>query len=308
MTAKVGQTNSINWRTIPLEQSLSVNQFFRQYQAKNCPVVIENGVPAWKAFARWTPEYFARCYGEKQVIPDSHSHVFYGGGKQGEAFSIRHLVHQVMANNPTQKPQYLRNMDIYNQFPEIANDIEPRLPHALPNWMACRLLPQFVPDGLVELFIGGAGAGFPKLHYDTHGSHAYIVQIYGSKDIFAIPPSQTELLTQVFGDPEKFSVSAADPRLGDLEAYKVNLKPGQLLFVPNGWWHTTHMGEPSISISTNNVNRSNWNAYVAEMVKGRSGLRALARRTALHGLGLLLTMSGGLMKPLLFRPYPKAVD
>src|SRR5262249_42658284 len=41
------------------------------------------------------------------------------------------------------------------------------------------------------------------------------------------------------------------------------LEPGEMLFVPSHWWHTVRMLSPSITLSANVLNASNW----AELMK-----------------------------------------
>jgi hypothetical protein len=103
------------------------------------------------------------------------------------------------------------------------------------------------------------------------------MQIYGSKEFILYPPEQEEFL---YPSVEKRNLSAVnDVDKPDLERFplfakarpsKFVLKPGDLLFIPSHWWHTTKMLTPSISISVNVLNDSNWKEMVNFVAKGRS--------------------------------------
>ncbi|MGH8594770.1 MAG: hypothetical protein ACREV3_13245 [Gammaproteobacteria bacterium] len=57
------------------------------------------------------------------------------------------------------------------------------------------------------------------------------------------------------------------------------------MFVPSHWWHTTKMLTPSITLSINTVNRSNWHELVNFVSMRRSPLVSIASRLYLTGAG-----------------------
>ncbi len=42
---------------------------------------------------------------------------------------------------------------------------------------------------------------------------------------------------------------------------RVVLHPGETLFIPAGWWHTTETFEESVTVGGNFVDRSNWSEF-----------------------------------------------
>jgi hypothetical protein len=46
---------------------------------------------------------------------------------------------------------------------------------------------------------------------------------------------------------------------------RFRLHPGEILFIPRGLWHTAKMLTPSISISVNRANASNWATLTHDM-------------------------------------------
>ncbi len=71
--------------------------------------------------------------------------------------------------------------------------------------------------------------------------------------------------------------------------YRFTLHPGELLFNPSGWWHTTRTLDVSIATVISFANASNWVHLVRHMLPGRwKGQVAFAPYAAyLLALGVL---------------------
>jgi ribosomal protein L16 Arg81 hydroxylase len=145
----------------------------------------------------------------------------------------------------------------------------------------------------LEIYIGGQGGAFPVLHYDGAGAHAFLMQVYGRKQFIIYPPSQEKFL---YPSPEKENLSlinsvdnpdlAKFPLFAQAEPTVFILEPGEMLFIPSHWWHTTKMLTPSISISANVVNQSNWHELVTFVsMRRRNPLISFASRVYLTGAG-----------------------
>jgi hypothetical protein len=144
-------------------------------------------------------------------------------------------------------------------LPEVADDIRPRLEYCRPDWKSSRLLPKNFgfENGLEELFIGGQGMRFPGLHVDYWGMDAFLSQLYGEKEVLLFAPSQTPFLYAPPNDPlccpiEDFDDPDYDryPLYARAQPIRFTLQPGETLFCPNGWWHTTAMPGVSITVVT----------------------------------------------------------
>ena len=145
----------------------------------------------------------------------------------------------------------------------------------------------------IEIYIGGKGGAFPVLHYDGAGTHAFLMQIYGRKQFIIYPPDQEPFL---YPSPEKENFSMINsidkpdlerfPLFAKADPTTFVLEPGELLFVPSHWWHTTKMLTASISISINTVNQSNWHELVDFVSKRRRNpMVSMASRVYLAGAG-----------------------
>jgi len=284
---------------IERRSKLSYDEFAGKYLYANKPVVITDALNDWKALSRWTPEFFKTEFGNmKFTISDmevGQSGYKDGGGRE---FVMAKFVDQVLASTDENPAPYFRNKILYELFPSLKSDIEPLPEYFLPNWLADHYLLKPVREVLnrgaaIEIYIGGKGGAFPVLHYDGAGTHAFLMQIYGRKQYIVYPPDQERFL---YPSPDKVNLSLINSiDRPDLEKFPLFahakptifvLEPGELLFVPSHWWHTAKMLTPSITISINVLNESNWSELVGFVAqRRRNPLLSYASRIYLGSAG-----------------------
>ena len=236
---------------------LSLGEFRRRYLHPLRPVVISDGLKNWPALERWTPQFFQTNYPTKEVTVD------------GEVHRLGPLMDRVLRSTREDPAPYLRNEPIADLFPELMKDIDPLPEYLRPNWLERPLrhpdIGQLNRGVQLELFIGGAGQSFPVLHYDGLKTHAFLMQIHGRKQYFVYPPDQASCMYARTDAPNVAQIN--DVENPDLERFPLfahargisfTLEPGELLFVPAGWWHTVRMLTASITLSVNTANTSNW--------------------------------------------------
>ncbi|XP_072173702.1 uncharacterized protein [Diadema setosum] len=107
------------------------------------------------------------------------------------------------------------------------------------------------------IWIGSEGASTP-CHQDTYGFNL-VAQIAGRKRWRLFPPSQTEMMYPTRLPYEESSIFSAvnvktpdlsrHPKFSQATPYVVDLCPGDVLFVPNHWWHYVESLDTSISIN-----------------------------------------------------------
>lgn len=286
---------------IPTVARQSSKDFWGTHGKTRRPVIIKESVPDWRPAECWTFDYLREAVGHRTAGLDQG----YYDRQAGDDILIAPILDAIENGVPIEGYEnvYLRNVDLHRALPELIPDVMPRLPLVRPNWMACRWLPQYVPDGLVEFFIGGSGSAFPKLHVDTHGTHAFITQLKGEKQIVAAPPTATKALADAFGDPEKFQLGLEKSSYDGLDLYSATLVPGDTLYVPAGWWHTTFMTTLSISVSTNCINRTNWRDHIVAVTKHTPGIKRPIKRALLSAMGVVLIFADALGFESVYRPY-----
>lgn len=282
---------------VDCRENLSYEEFSEHYLYANRPVIITGAMSHWKALGRWTPEFFKREFGSMKFSLDDTPKT--GGTAQaGSEFTMTDFIDRVVASSESNPAPYLRNKILYDMFPSLKDDIEPLPDYFLPNWLTDRYLLKKVEQTLnrsaaLEIYIGGLGAKFPYLHYDGAATHAFLMQIYGRKQYVVFPPEQECYL---YPSPVRANRSLVEdlespdlvkfPLFAKATPIKFFLEPGQLLFVPSLWWHTAKILTPSITVSMNLLNESNWPALIEYVAKQRSNpVAALASRAYLRMAG-----------------------
>ena len=263
-------------RAVQRINGLSPEKFLTNNVMPRRPVVLLDAMDGWKASA-WTPEMFARKFGERRVI------VAYGS--QWRKMLVSDLVRTVEQVPNLFAPRAdspfvidLRNRHIGEDFPELMEDFTISgffSSNWLAEWPLKRYLP-FADKASIELFIGGVGAMGLKIHRDAHMTHAWISQLYGTKRIWLVAP---EYDTCMYPDPgNRFWSLINDLERPNLSIFPLFrqatvlstlLTPGETIFLPAGWWHTAECTSASISLSGNFANASNFAELRQSMVLGR---------------------------------------
>lgn len=267
---------------IPRYAELDYATFRDQFLYANRPVIISDGLSKWNAIKTWSPDYFHRRFKDRVIQIE------------GEPVTVGDFVERVVQATEEEPAPYLMGTGIGNYFsdlfPELIEDIEPAPEYLFPNWLADRYLYPKLTKRLnrgprAEIFFGGLGSGFPVLHWDSLHFHAFNGQIYGEKEWVLFAPDQSQYL---YPNPNIPNGSLIDnlfkpdleafPLLANSARYEGTVRAGELLFIPAGWWHTTRMMKPSISIAINSANESNWADVRMDLVKHaakRNGFLAL---------------------------------
>ena len=249
--------------TIDRRHQLAYEEFAEEYLFPNKPVIISGAVDGWGALYKWTPDYFKEKYASKSLSID------------GTNYTMADFVDRVNSSRPENPAPYLRNAIVEEFLPELLVDIEPLPRYFFPNWLDGKLsgvLRSRLHNGSPELYIGGSGAKFPFLHFDSYHTHAFLTQIYGTKEYTAFSADQTPY---IYVRPDQYNASQIpDIENPDLDKFplfakavpmRFRLHPGEILFIPGGLWHTARMLTSSISISVNRANSSNWSKLTHDM-------------------------------------------
>jgi len=259
---------------------LGASRYLHEYITPLRPVVISGAFDNWPARNKWTLDFF------KQHYPDLPLQI-----KQGPKLTMAELISAVELSTPSKPAPYLRNY-LVSQLPtELQADIAPMPACTRPNWLESPLINFRWSLTFTELYIGGAGAKFPVLHYDGLHTHAFLMQLQGVKEYIAFAPDQTPLMYRQSADDRNLSnvdnVETPDltrfPLFPQARGIRFKLHPGETLFVPSGWWHTARILTPSITVSINGANHANWSIFRSDFCKDRiAGPRFKALLVALY--------------------------
>ncbi len=229
--------------------SLSREDFHAQYYALNRPVVITDLMDGWPAYKYWSPEYFMREFGEMTVEiqagrkTDPVYEVFLKG--HSKRLKMAEFVEMVLAGGATNDYYLTANDRLLEQegAEKIIKDFWP--------------FPEYLNDETRErkqfLWFGPKGAVSP-LHRDR--LNVFMSQVYGRKRVRLISSHSLHL---VYNYESFFSeVDCEHPNLEKFPLFAradmldVVLQPGEVLFIPVGWWHHIRSLEISINVSFTN--------------------------------------------------------
>jgi len=261
---------------IPCESDFKASEFERLYKRRNLPVKLTNVIGKWPALTRWNPEFFRVEFGDLQISAGDKS------------MTVAEFVQSVMypAGEAAERP-YVRQTKLKRIFPELLRDIEPLPAFLQSNWLDAAHLPRrFAPFAArdFELLFGGPGTHFPVIHYDANHLHAFILQIFGMKEIYAFAPGDAKYLYPDPSWPNKSQVNMFGaveeyPLLRSAHIYRTTLCPGECLFVPMGWWHGVINPQVSLAVTCNYVDASNWREFSSDWLAGQD-YGVLKRRLA----------------------------
>lgn len=246
---------------VPRVEKLSYRDFVHDFQRPRRPVIITDATRDWPARS-WTPEDLKHRVGHRELTIRTEA------GPQ--AWRFEDLVELVLASTEQSPAPYARNVNVERDLPELWRDIQPRLKYATPDWKSSALLPRdFVfPNGLEELFFGGQGNSFPRLHIDYWGMDGFVSQLYGRKEFILLDPEQTPFMYPSDDDELSSQLNHIDhvdlerfPLFAQAKPIRLILNPGDTLFNPHGFWHTALMHEVSLTLITASWNSSNWGTF-----------------------------------------------
>jgi Cupin-like domain len=217
----------------------------REHCRPRRPCIIAGATDRWRARA-WTLDWFRSEHGAVR-FPVSRA---YSRALPPQVMTLREYIDAVTLGTGAGGPQalYLSGVEFLGRIPSLCDDF------SFPDYTWLRSFSNTL------LFIGGAGARTP-LHFDF--SHTVLAQLVGRKRFRLFSPDQTPLLAPLPREPfQTFSGLSIAPsgegRSGAVAvaeapgvrpAFDFVLQPGEMVFLPDGWWHGVESLDPSVSIT-----------------------------------------------------------
>lgn len=232
--------------------SLGIDEFRRRFQAERTPVIISNSFD-WKEMKKWDVEYFKEIYKAKTVELDFYSSLIKPewGTK---TLQLPEALDLICNNTNKDTKHYLMQKSIAEEFPELQSDIHP---------------PKYTDKGvnyMTNLWIGEAGIN-SQPHYDC--SDNFLTQIKGRKLVRLFAPSENlnmypyEIQNSFVKDEKESQITGRISKIHDtdfvshdeypnfkkVKCFEGIIYPGDLLYIPCGWWHEIKSLDMSMSVN-----------------------------------------------------------
>jgi hypothetical protein len=228
---------------------LSRQEFLDCYYAAHRPVILTGEMSDWPALSRWTPEYLKRRIGSKVIefqgdrTKDPHYEIDVDAHRREMPFD--QFIDLICPAGSGNDAYITANNSARNReaLAALHGDL------GFPDKFLLRQTDN--PNGM--MWIGPAGT-LTVLHHDL--TNNLIAQLVGRKRILVLPASEVGKLYNhiyVFSsiiDLQDPKLSLAQfPRLKDARVYYVTLMPGEMIFLPIGWWHQVRSIDFSVTIT-----------------------------------------------------------
>jgi len=230
-------------------KTISKEDFLNNYVKKQKPLVIEKLTEDWPAYKKWKLNYIKDIAGEKVVPlyddrPVSHKDGF------NEAHAKMKMADYIdlLESEPTNYRIFLYNL--MKEVPSLKDDF--RWPD-----IGLSLVKQ-----LPMLFFGGENSKV-FIHYDIDYSNILHFHFHGKKRCVLFAPDQTPYLYKVpHALISREDIDFDNPDLKKWPALKyakglvADLEHGEMLYMPEGYWHYMKYVTPGFSMSLRAFPRS----------------------------------------------------
>jgi len=256
---------ALNLQDIPRVKNISKDEFLRDYYKPQKPVVIERFIEDWPAFSKWNLDYMKSVAGDK-VVPlyDDRPVDYKDGFNEPHAKMKMSDYVDLLKKEPTRYRIFLWN--VLKEVPQLQKD------YSYPDF-GLRLM-----KGLPMLFFGGEDS-YTFMHYDIDLANIFHFHFEGKKEIILFDQRQNKYLYKVphsLITREDIDFSNPDfekwPALKHARGYKTYLNHGEVLYMPEGYWHYMKYVTPGFSMSLRSIakNPKNFSKAIYNLVVMRN--------------------------------------
>jgi hypothetical protein len=240
---------SLNLSQIDRVKTITKEDFIANYFKPQKPVVIEHFIEDWPAFTKWNLDYIKQVAGDK-IVPLYDDRPVNFEDKFNEPHAKMKMSDYVdlLQNKPTKFRIFLWN--ILKEVPVLQKDFK------YPNFG----LP--ILKKLPMLFFGGRDS-YTFMHYDIDFANIFHFHFEGKKEIILFDQKQSKHLYKVpfsLISREDIDFSNPDfkkwPNLKKAKGYSTTLTHGNVLFMPEGFWHYMKYVTPGFSMSLRAITKN----------------------------------------------------
>jgi hypothetical protein len=230
---------------VPVETRPAPERFFEQYFYTNRPVVLRGLTDDWAARELWSPAWFAQRFGDAVVEVTSNRErdprFEENFGSHRQEMTMRAFIDRVTSETGNDVYLVARNRMLFREeFRELLGHYT--APAGILHGPSALETP--------AIWIGPKGTVTP-LHHDA--TNILFGQMYGRKLVRLVSPFEIENLYNYHACYSAVDLNAVDyeafPLMRGVPVLETLLEPGDLLFLPLGWWHWVLSLDVSISLS-----------------------------------------------------------
>ncbi len=256
-TYRILDAQSPNAATVERTGRLSREEFFEMYYSKNRPVIMKGALDHWKALTLWTPNYLKEHYGQHTVEIQANRQ----SDPQYELNTDRHKTLMGFA----EYIDTITTAGVTNDYYMTANNANRNTQILQGLWSDIDLLPDYLapqPNNSGFFWFGPAGTVTPVQHDLTNN---FMAQVRGRKQIKLISPN---FLPCIYNHRHCYSQVDLDkidydryPLFRNVRVIDFVLEPGELFFLPVGWWHYVRGLDVTITMTfTNFLNHNDFSS------------------------------------------------
>ncbi len=203
----------------------------------------------WPAYDKWDFNYIRQVAGDKMVPLYDNRPVDHRDGFNEPHAKMRMRDYlDLLEREPTKYRIFLWN--VMKEVPELQKDFS---------------FPDFgIPlmKGLPMLFFGGMDS-YTFMHYDIDLANIFHFHFAGKKECILFPQSESKYLYKIphsLITHESIDFANPDyqkwPGLRHAMGYRTNLEHGEVLYMPEGYWHYMRYITPGFSMSLRSIARN----------------------------------------------------
>ncbi|KAG0553571.1 hypothetical protein KC19_12G021800 [Ceratodon purpureus] len=234
---------------IEKRENLSVEEFIRDFEEPNKPVLLRGAMDSWPALKKWNREYLLKHAGDIDFAAGP-IHL-----KLSDYYKYADVVEE-------ERPLYIFDSKFAEKSPQLAADYE---------------VPVYFREDLFSILgierpdyrwlIAGPARSGSSFHIDPNSTSAWNAVVRGAKKWVMYPPEVVP--PGVFPSPDGADVATSvsitewfmnfygETKKRAEKPVECICRAGEVVFVPRGWWHVVINLEESIAITQNFVSRSN---------------------------------------------------
>jgi hypothetical protein len=240
---------TLNLKDISRVKTISKEDFLTHYFKPQKPVVIENAIGDWPAYKKWNLDYMKTVAGHVTVpLYDDRPVDYKDGFNEAHAKMKMSDYIDLLKREPTRYRIFLWNA--LKEIPELQKDF------TFPDF-GLRLM-----KDIPMLFFGGRDS-YTFMHYDIDFANIFHFHFEGTKQIILFDQNQNDYLYKVphslitredidFVNPDFHKW----PLLAKAKGFKTELNHGEVLYMPEGYWHYMRYITPGFSMSLRGIPRN----------------------------------------------------